>query len=103
MAPKPSHLPCAPAILRSIQAFVSAHYLLLGLVFAYLFVVRLLRYNRARAIAAPFENGKRALSSMTTPEAFSIMTQLQSLEFPFAMNKARSVALLKVRRSFHNS
>lgn len=32
---------------------------------------------------------------MTTQEAFEIMTQLQSLEFPYAMNKARSVALLK--------
>jgi hypothetical protein len=33
---------------------------------------------------------------MTTQEAFEIMVQLQALEFPYAMNKARSVALLKV-------
>jgi hypothetical protein len=33
---------------------------------------------------------------MTTQEASAIMNQLQSLEFPYAMNKARSIALLKV-------
>jgi hypothetical protein len=33
---------------------------------------------------------------MTTEEAHSIMTQLQQLEFPYAFNKARKIALLKV-------
>ncbi|KAF2786254.1 hypothetical protein K505DRAFT_354571 [Melanomma pulvis-pyrius CBS 109.77] len=32
---------------------------------------------------------------MTSVEALNIMVQLQTLEFPYAMNKARSVALLK--------
>jgi hypothetical protein len=34
---------------------------------------------------------------MTTKEAYDIMTQLQELEFPYAFNKARVIALLKVR------
>jgi hypothetical protein len=63
---------------------------------AYLTLVRWLRYKRTNRIAFPFTNGNRTLSSMTTQEAFEIMTQLQSLEFPYAMNKARGVALLKV-------
>ncbi|KAH7353175.1 hypothetical protein BKA66DRAFT_475816 [Pyrenochaeta sp. MPI-SDFR-AT-0127] len=58
-------------------------------------IVRLLRYHRANKIASPFTQGKRPLSSMTTQEAFEITTQLQSFEFPYAMNKARNVALLK--------
>lgn len=33
---------------------------------------------------------------MTTKESYEIMTQLQELEFPFAMGKARSISLLKV-------
>ncbi|KAL5441337.1 hypothetical protein PMIN06_009389 [Paraphaeosphaeria minitans] len=61
----------------------------------YILLVRYARFRRAKSIASPFADGGRALSSMTTQEASAIMNQLQSLEFPYAMNKARSVALLK--------
>ncbi|KAI1390196.1 uncharacterized protein F4822DRAFT_228497 [Hypoxylon trugodes] len=61
----------------------------------YLLLVRLLRYQRADSISSEFGPGKRPLSSMTTQEAFSIMQQLQQLEFPHSMSKARTVALLK--------
>ncbi|KAH7079164.1 hypothetical protein BKA63DRAFT_551572 [Paraphoma chrysanthemicola] len=61
----------------------------------YLVIARCMRFRRAQRIASPFKDGGRPLSSMTTPEAFAIMNQLQSLEFPYAMNKARSIALLK--------
>ncbi|KAF2263090.1 hypothetical protein CC78DRAFT_466540 [Lojkania enalia] len=71
------------------------HYVFVGVAVAYLALVRWLRYKRANRIASPFAEGRRPLSSMTTQEAFGIMTQLQSLEFPYAMNKARSVSLLK--------
>jgi heme/copper-type cytochrome/quinol oxidase subunit 2 len=79
-------------LLQTIQRYL---YVIIFLGVAYLVLVRLLRYRRANQIASPFSNGRRPLSSMTTQEAFDIMTTLQSLEFPYAMNKARSVALLK--------
>ncbi|KAH6651574.1 hypothetical protein BKA67DRAFT_593451 [Truncatella angustata] len=56
-------------------------------------VVRSLRNRRAQSIESGFS--QRPLSSMTTQEAFNIMQQLQELEFPSAMNKARRIALLK--------
>ncbi|KAF6789373.1 hypothetical protein CSOJ01_14800 [Colletotrichum sojae] len=61
----------------------------------YLLLVRALRYRRKAAIEAPFTTGKRPLSSMTVKEAQDIMNQLQELEFPRAMAKARQIALLK--------
>jgi hypothetical protein len=70
-----------------------------GAALIYLALVRWLRYKRRDRITSLFANGKRPLSSMTTQEAFEIMVQLQALEFPYAMNKARSVALLKVCNS----
>jgi hypothetical protein len=66
------------------------------LLLAYMLLVRSLRYQRARKIQSPFGPGKRPLGSMTTEEAHDIMAQLQELEFPYAMNKARRIALLKV-------
>ena len=74
----------------------SWHYTVVTGLLIYLTLVRMLRYNRICSIIAPFKDGQRPLSSMTTEESFKIMTQLQSLEFPSALNKARSVALLKV-------
>lgn len=69
----------------------------LGLIAAaYVALVRLLRYQRAQKLASDFGSKKRQLSSMTTKEAFHIMTQLQELEFPSSMSKARKIALLKV-------
>lgn len=62
----------------------------------YMLLVRSLRYQRARKIQSPFGPSKRPLESMTTEEAHDIMVQLQELEFPYAMNKARRIALLKV-------
>jgi hypothetical protein len=79
-----------------VQAFIAKHFIFVCIAAAYLALVRWLRYQRANRITSPFAGGKRPLSSMTIQEAFEIMTQLQSLEFPYAMNKARSVALLKV-------
>ncbi|RAH67581.1 uncharacterized protein BO66DRAFT_379237 [Aspergillus aculeatinus CBS 121060] len=61
----------------------------------YIAVVRLLRYRRVKAIDAPFAHGQRKLSSMTSEEAHVIISQLQELEFPYAFNKARKIALLK--------
>lgn len=61
----------------------------------YFLAVRFLRYKRAARISSLFANGKRPLSSMTTKEAFNILAQLQTLEFPYAFNKARTIALLK--------
>lgn len=63
---------------------------------AYLLLVRSLRYQRAKSIKFNFDSRRRPLSSMTTRESYEIMTQLQELEFPFAMGKARTISLLKV-------
>jgi hypothetical protein len=63
---------------------------------AYMLLVRAVRFRRATSMQAAFGPGKRSLSSMTRKEAFDIMTQLQELEFPSAMAKARTLALLKV-------
>lgn len=82
--------------LASAQSFIAKHFIIVGVALIYLALVRWLRYKRMDRIASPFANGKRPLSSMTTQEAFEIMVQLQALEFPYAMKKARSVALLKV-------
>lgn len=65
----------------------------------YIAVVRLLRYRRVKTIDAPFAHGQRKLSSMTSEEAHAIISQLQEFEFPHAFNKARKIALLKVRQS----
>lgn len=62
---------------------------------AYLLLVHCLRYQRSHQIKSMFSNN-RPLSTMTTKEAHEIMTQLQELEFPYAFNKARRIALLKV-------
>lgn len=70
--------------------------LAIPILLGYFLLVRLFRYRRADFISSVFGPGKRPLSSMTTQEAFSIMQQLQQLEFPHAMNKARTIALLKV-------
>ncbi|KAI0009033.1 hypothetical protein F4779DRAFT_584266 [Xylariaceae sp. FL0662B] len=72
------------------------YYLLaaVGLV-GYMALVRILRYRRKAELEAPFSNGRRPLSSMTTGEAYEIMRQLQELEFPYAFAKARRIALLK--------
>ncbi|RAH86629.1 hypothetical protein BO86DRAFT_432021 [Aspergillus japonicus CBS 114.51] len=61
----------------------------------YIAMVRLLRYRRVKVIDAPFADGRRKLSSMTSEEAHAIIGQLQELEFPYAFNKARKIALLK--------
>ncbi|RYP52794.1 hypothetical protein DL768_002117 [Monosporascus sp. mg162] len=81
--------------LAGVQTFVMQHYVFVILAVAYFGLVRSLRYKRANKIASAFTNGRRPLSSMTTEEAYDILTQLQSLEFPYALNKARSIALLK--------
>lgn len=62
---------------------------------AYLFAVRRRRYDRGRKISREF-GVTRPLSSMTLKEAYAIIEQLQTLEFPTAFNKARAYALLKV-------
>ena len=68
----------------------------------YLLVVRMSRNQRRDYLESSFANAKRPLSSMTTSEAYDIMTQLQELEFPYAFNKARQIALLKVQTpKFH--
>lgn len=64
---------------------------------SYMVVVRRFRYRRRAKIESPFGPGKRDLSSMTIKEAYSIMTELQELEFPYAFSKARKIALLKVK------
>lgn len=64
--------------------------------FLYLLLVHLLRYRRVQKIVRPFTKVGRPLSSMNSKEALDILVQLQTLEFPYAMNKARTVALLKV-------
>ena len=97
MAPDIFQPPSLSISLACVRAFTAKHFVFMSFSIAYLALVRWLRYKRADKIASPFADGKRPLSSMTTQEAFDIMTQLQSLEFPYAMNKARSVALLKVR------
>lgn len=70
---------------------------------AYIILVRVLRYRRMEAIAEPFVQGKRPLSSMSTKEAHDIIAQLQELEFPTAFNKARKIALLKVCKNINPS
>ena len=96
MAPTPSQLLTSSTRFVGVWMFISKHNVVAILVVAYLVLVRSLRYRRANKIVSPFTRGQRPLSSMTTQEAFNIMTQLQALEFPYAINKARSVALLKV-------
>ncbi|KAH6625926.1 hypothetical protein C7974DRAFT_338315 [Boeremia exigua] len=80
--------------MHSISCFTPGQGAVILLV-VYVILVRYLRYRRAEKIAIPFATSQRSLSSMTTQEASTIMDQLQALEFPYAMNKARSVALLK--------
>ncbi|KAJ5773723.1 hypothetical protein N7457_008619 [Penicillium paradoxum] len=58
-------------------------------------MVGLLRYRRKAKIEAPYGPGKKQLSEMTVKEAHEILTQLQELEFPSALAKARKIALLK--------
>lgn len=96
MAPTPLPLFTSPTRLVDTWAFISKHYVVAILMVAYLVLVRWLRYRRVNKVVSPFTHGQRPISSMTTQEAFKIMTQLQALEFPYAMNKARGVALLKV-------
>lgn len=62
----------------------------------YLILVRRLRYKRMVEIQAPFAHG-RELSTMTTEDAYGIISRLQELEFPYAFGKARKIALLKVQ------
>lgn len=64
------------------------------IVVIYLLLVQRYRYERTTRIMATFGSA-RPLSSMTTNEAHDILTQLQELEFPWAFNKARTIALLK--------
>ena len=68
------------------------------LAICYFVRVQTLRYRRKTQIEAPFVGEKRPLSSMTTKEAHDIVAQLQLLEFPYAFEKARKIALLKVRK-----
>ncbi|KAH6953559.1 hypothetical protein DER45DRAFT_528118 [Fusarium avenaceum] len=69
--------------------------MILTLAVCYFALVQALRYRRKAEIEAPFVVGKRPLSSMTTKEAHDIVAQLQLLEFPYAFEKARKIALLK--------
>lgn len=80
------------------MSFVKGGYIALTAiaVTVYLLVVRQSRHQRRDQLVSSFLDTKRLLSSMTTAEAHDIMTQLQELEFPYAFNKARKIALLKV-------
>jgi hypothetical protein len=80
---------------NSILEWCRDYWVALVCVATYGVLVRYLRYQRSKRMKANFGAGKRPLSSMTTEEAYDIMTQLQELEFPSAMSKARTVALLK--------
>ena len=70
--------------------------LVLAVALIYLVLVRVLRHRRVKSVVFPFSAGGRPLSSMTSEEALHIMVNLQTLEFPYSMNKARTIALLKV-------
>lgn len=63
---------------------------------SYVALVGLLRYRRMAKIESPFGPGRKDLSEMTVKEAHEILTELQELEFPSALAKARKIALLKV-------
>ncbi|KAF1999208.1 hypothetical protein P154DRAFT_493944 [Amniculicola lignicola CBS 123094] len=95
MPPKVQDLPTASFGLLGAPGFITSHHVFFILAAVYLIVVHRLRFARANTMQLPFTTAGRPLSSMTTQEAYEIITQLQSLEFPYAMNKARSVALLK--------
>ncbi|KAL6912554.1 hypothetical protein FSST1_010314 [Fusarium sambucinum] len=71
------------------------HFMAILLAVCYSVLVQALRYRRKAQIEASFASGKRPLSSMTAKEAYNIITQLQLLEFPYAFEKARKMALLK--------
>lgn len=60
----------------------------------YLFLVRSLRFRRARKIESKF-NG-RPLSTMTVREAHEIFRELRELEFPYTLHSAMKLSLLKV-------
>ena len=66
------------------------------LLLCYVVLVRSLRYRRRDTIRSSFRRGARPLSSMTTNEAYAIMSDLQELEFPYSFGKARTISLLKV-------
>ena len=70
-------------------------------VVAYLCYVRGRRYERARKISRQFGSPERPLSSMTLKEAYAIIEELQTLEFPTAFDKGRAYALLKVMNLPH--
>lgn len=90
MAPTSANLSISPTTVAGVKALLARHYVLVISAVAYLILMHLLRYRRAGKTLSPFADDKRPLSSMTTQKAFEIMTQLQSLEFPYAMNKGRS-------------
>lgn len=72
------------------------HWTAITIFAGYIALVWLLRYRRMRQIQAPFVAGERQLSSMTVKESYEIISQLQTLEFPYAFSKGRRMALLKV-------
>lgn len=60
----------------------------------YIVCVRFLRHRRHDRIKRKFAH--RELSTMTVDEAYDIVTELQTLEFPMTFGLARQIALLKV-------
>lgn len=63
----------------------------------YLVYIQRYRFKRKDRLSDPFGRNRRDLSSMTLNEAYAIIEELQTLEFPTAFDKARAYALLKVR------
>ncbi|KAG8533378.1 uncharacterized protein KY384_002161 [Bacidia gigantensis] len=78
------------------QDFGIPPYALVLLLFAYLLVVALVRYQRLRETVKRLSYGSReSLTSMTLEDAFYIQLDLAELEFPFTFHKALQFALFR--------
>ena len=62
----------------------------------YVFVVRMLRYQRSQSLQARFTAGGKKFSDMTAEDAQSILKMLAELEFPKLYGLSMVVALFRV-------
>ena len=65
-------------------------------ILVYVFVVRILRYQRSESLRARFTAGGKKFSDMTAEDAQSILKTLAELEFPKLYGLSMVVALFRV-------
>lgn len=70
--------------------------ILVSSILVYVFIVRILRYNRSEGLRARFTAGGKKFSDMTAEDAQSILKTLAELEFPKLYGLSMVVALFRV-------